>query len=195
MAKTVGIDQEKLDKATKIYRRDGMELNEAIEKLFDYTIKLNKFPIEDTSVDVKNIRRNTKINSEMCEEVWKQFIDAIVNDSFEFNYISKVIEANCGMSKGSAFIYLTILRNMCSGVVNTRNMKIEDLKFFMGKVKVDLDDDANANMVESLNESIKYWKEKIPGDYAKKVEKLVEEFHTSTYKMTASEILGKVEAG
>jgi len=192
--KTVGIDPELLSKATEIYKRDGMELNEALEKLFKFTIKLNKFPIEDSDANGKPIRRNTKINSEMCEEVWKQFINAIVNDSFEFNYISKVIEANCGMSKGSAFIYLTILRNMCSGVINTRNMKIEDLKFFMGKIKEDLDDDANANMVESLNESIKYWKDKIPGGYANKVQKLVEEFSTSTFKLSASEILGKVEA-
>ena len=78
------------------------------------------------------------------------------------------------------------------GEVNTRNMKIEDLKFFLAQIKENLDEDANGNATESLKKSIVYWDEKIKGDYAKKVAELLLEFsEQEPQKLTASEILGE----
>ena len=187
MDKTVGIDFELLQKATEIYAKEGYELNEALTKIFEYTIEVGKFPLDKTN---KTIRKNTRINRQMCEEVWKAFVDCIVNDSFDFNYRAKVLERDCGISKGSAFIYLTVIKNMCSGVMNTRNMKIDDLKFFMEKIKDELDDRANENMISSLKESIEYWKEKIPGSYAERVQELLGKENNDSGKLSASEILG-----
>ena len=184
----VEIDPGLLNKATLVYQKDGYTLNEAIKIFFQQSVDLGKMPL---GVD-KSIRKNTRITSKMCEEVWAQFIQSIVNDSFEFNYISKVVEKNCGMSNGSAFIYLTILKNLCSGVINTRNMKIEDLKFFLDKIKEDLDDRAINNTSISLKASIEYWKSKIPGNYAEKAQKLLEEFEgtSENFKYNVNDILG-----
>lgn len=193
MNKTIGIDQEILAKASEIFRREGRELNEALEEIFRYTIELNKFPIGNGMPETvaPTIRKNTKITKQMCEEIWKTFVDCIVNDSFDFNYRAKVLERDSGVSRGSAFIYLTVIKNMCSGVMNTRNMKIEDLKFFMNKVKEELDGRANENMIASLGESVGYWKEKLPGNYAEKVQNILEDFGgDSVGKLSASEILG-----
>jgi len=185
----VEIDSQLLSKATIVYEKDGYSLNEAIKLFFQKSVDLGKMPFYESE---SKIRKNTRITSKMCEEVWEQFIKAIVNDSFEFNYISKVVEKNCGMSNGSAFIYLTMLKNLCSGVINTRNMKIEDLKFFLSKIKEDLDDRAVANTITSLKESIEYWKSKIPGNYAEKAQKLLEEFDgiSDNFKYNVNDILG-----
>jgi len=189
----VEIDPSLLSSATEIYEKEGYSLNQAIKLFFQKSVELGRLPFPDTET---KIRKNTRITSKMCEEVWEQFIQAIVNDSFEFNYISKVVEQNCGMSNGSAFIYLTMLRNLCSGVINTRNMKIEDLKFFLDKIKEDLDDRAVANVETSLKESIEYWKVKIPGNYAEKAQKLLDAFNgtTESFKYNVSDILSSNNA-
>jgi len=186
----VEINPQLLSDATKIYEQEGLSLDEAIKLFFQKSVELGRIPF--SAGPHAKIRKNTRITSKMCEEVWEQFIQAVVNDSFEFNYISKVVEKNCGMSSGSAFIYLTMLRNLCSGVINTRNMKIEDLKFFLDKIKEDLDDRAVANVETSLKESIEYWKEKIPGNYAEKAQKLLEDFNgtSESFKYNVSDILG-----
>jgi len=123
----------------------------------------------------KSIRKNKKVTEEMCEKVWTEFLECVKNGKFEFSYASRKIEQDCGMSKGSAFIYLNIVKNLCSGQINTRNMKIEDLKFFANKIKDDLDERAVENAVNSLKQSIAYWREKIIGDYADKAQTVLNE--------------------
>ena len=74
------------------------------------------------------------------------------------------------MNQGSAFIYLTVLSNLVNGDPNTRVLKYKDLEYLMEKIKSELGENNYQKALKSLESSIPYWREKIPGSYADKVE-------------------------
>lgn len=131
---------------------------------------------EDTELEfVKSEpRQMIKITGEMCQSIWEEFRRSIASRNVNWQESAQRISAQTGMSRGSAFIYFTILNNLVSGAQNTRSLKMEDLEFFIGKIKTELPEQMFKAAISSLEASIPYWDEKVPGAFAEKVSKLVE---------------------
>ena len=117
------------------------------------------------------IRKSSAITRDMVDRVWEAFIR--YNKGLgEIKSLSNEVSKNTGMNRGSAHIYLTILSNLIKGEPNTRILKIEDLEYMLERIKSELGENAYRNAIQSLKQSIPYWREKIPGLFADKVEKL-----------------------
>jgi Na+-transporting NADH:ubiquinone oxidoreductase subunit NqrD len=82
-----------------------------------------------------------------------------------------------GMKRGSVFIYLIILSNLIKGEPNTLTMKFKDLQSLMGKIESQLGENVYRDAIHSLEQSISYWRKKIPGSFANKVEALCREYY------------------
>lgn len=142
---------------------------------------VNPFDDEPLEMDYKKNepRQMIKITSDMCQSIWKEFKTRIATKDLNLLESAQHISNQTGMSRGSAFIYFTILNNLVSGAQNTRSLKMEDLEFFVGKIKSELPEQMFRATIISLEASIPYWDEKVPGAFAKKVEKLVEKLKRS----------------
>lgn len=114
-------------------------------------------------------RSNNRITTEMVDEVWKAFL-MYLGGSGEINPLSVEVAAKTGMNRGSAFIYLTVLANLVKGDPNTRVLKYKDLEYLMGKIRAELGESKYQKAIKSLMASVPYWREKIPGSFADKVE-------------------------
>ena len=130
--------------------------SEDIDEIFDYESK-------------EVVRSNSRITSAMVEEIWRAFLRHI-DGSGEINQLSTEVSEKTGMNRGSAFIYLTVLANLVKGADNTRVLKFKDLEYLMGKIKTELGESKYQKAIQSLKISVPYWREKIPGTYADKVE-------------------------
>ncbi len=118
-------------------------------------------------------RQTIKITSDMCQAIWQEFKTRLASRNINWQESAQRISTQTGMSKGSAFIYFTILNNLVNGVQNTRSLKMEDLEFFIAKIGSELPAHMYKAAIVSLEASIPYWSEKIPGAFAEKVERLV----------------------
>ena len=145
------------------------------------TSAANPFSDETAEMDfVKNEpRQMIKITSDMCQSIWQEFKTRIASKEMNFQESAQRISAQTGMSRGSAFIYFTILNNLVNGLQNTRSLKMEDLEFFIGKIKSELPVQMYKAAIISLEASIPYWNEKVPGAFAEKVENLVDKLKRS----------------
>jgi antitoxin component of RelBE/YafQ-DinJ toxin-antitoxin module len=114
-------------------------------------------------------RSNSRITTAMVDEVWYAFLRH-VGGSGEINPLSTEVSTKTGMNRGSAFIYLTVLSNLVNGDPNTRVLKYRDLEYLMGKIKTELGESKYQKALKSLMASVPYWREKIPGAFADKVE-------------------------
>lgn len=114
-------------------------------------------------------RSNSKITTVMVDEVWHAFLRHI-EGSGEINPLSTEVSLNTGMNRGSAFIYLTVLSNLVNGDPNTRVLKYKDLEYLMAKIQSELGESKYQKALKSLMASVPYWREKIPGAFADKVE-------------------------
>jgi addiction module RelB/DinJ family antitoxin len=114
-------------------------------------------------------RSNNRITPVMVEEVWRAFLRHI-EGSGEINRLSTEVSEKTGMNRGSAFIYLTVLTNLVNGGPNTRVLKYRDLEYLMEKIKTELGESKYQKAVQSLKISVPYWREKISGSFADKVE-------------------------
>lgn len=114
-------------------------------------------------------RGNGRITTTMVDEVWQAFLRH-VRGFGEINQLSTEVSTKTGMNRGSAFIYLTILANLVNGDPNTRVLKFTDLEYLMGKIQIELGEGKYQNALNSLMASVPYWREKIPGVFADKVE-------------------------
>ena len=130
--------------------------SEDTEEIFDYESK-------------QSARSNNRITPAMVEEVWLAFLRH-VEGSGEINQLSTEVSEKTGMNRGSAFIYLTVLSNLVKGADNTRVLKFKDLEYLMGKIKTDLGESKYQKAIQSLKISVPYWREKVPGTFADKVE-------------------------
>ena len=135
-------------------------------------------PLDDEAADMEGtrneIRQMTKITSEMCQAIWQEFKTHITKRDINLLESAQRISAQTGMNKGSAFIYFTILNNLVNGAQNTRSLKMEDLEFFIGKIQTEMPGQMLKAAIISLEASIPYWDEKVPGAFADKVARLVE---------------------
>jgi len=114
-------------------------------------------------------RSNNRITPAMVEEVWRAFLRHI-EGSGEINRLSTEVSEKTGMNRGSAFIYLTVLANLVNGNPNTRVLKYKDLEYLMDRIKTELGESKYQKAIQSLKMSVPYWREKIPGSFADKVE-------------------------
>lgn len=138
------------------------------EKELDYSEGKQLHLTEERSC---KIRKSSAITRDMVDRVWEAFIR--YNKGLgEIKSLSNEVSKNTGMNRGSAHIYLTILSNLIKGEPNTRILKIEDLEYMLERIKSELGENAYRNAIQSLKQSIPYWREKIPGLFADKVEKL-----------------------
>lgn len=134
-------------------------------------LKLPETEITDDFEDESRVenRSNRKITPDMVDAVWHAFL-IYTGGSNEIKSLSTEVSIQTGMNQGSAFIYLTVLSNLVSGNPNTRVLKYKDLEYLMGKIKLELGEIKYQKALKSLGLSIEYWREKIPGSYADKVE-------------------------
>lgn len=161
----INLEKEIVEKADEILDSLGLTMNIALEIFIKNIIVTKSFPIELKQKNVnqpsviKTKRDIVKINEEMIQVVWNKFK---ILHSGQSNVIelSDEIEAEVGMNKGSAFIYLTILMNMTQGKLNSRNMKVKDFKFFLNKIKEQLGNEIFLKSIQSLKGSLHYWEEK-----------------------------------
>lgn len=114
-------------------------------------------------------RKQNVITREMVDEVWQAFTKHLKGLG-EIRELSVEVANSSGMNRGSAFIYLNILLKLVKGETHTRVLKMDDLEYFMGKIKTELGEVEFRNALRSLNQSIPYWREKVPGLFADKVE-------------------------
>ncbi|HHV50520.1 MAG TPA: hypothetical protein GXX54_02295 [Clostridiales bacterium] len=128
----------------------------------------------ETSDNWKVERKLNKITSGMCSFLWDEFKLHYNTDDSSFQETARYISEKTGMNRGSAFIYLNILWNLTKGELNKRNMKFEDLEFFINKIREELPEHALKSTIISLEKSIPYWEERISGYFAKKVGFLLE---------------------
>ena len=123
----------------------------------------------------KPARRSTgKITFEMVERVWRAFSAAHGTPSFDAQRLAEEVSGDTGMSRGSAFIYLVILDNLIAGKPNTRNMKMKDLEYYMGRIQEELGEPSFGNACESLRQSVEYWDKPQFGKFAENVQGYLE---------------------
>jgi addiction module RelB/DinJ family antitoxin len=114
-------------------------------------------------------RSNNKITPEMVEEVWQSFL-RYLDGASDIKLLSTELSKRTGINRGSAFIYLNILVNLVKGEPNTRTMKMIDLEYYMRKIRNELGESRYQAALKSLMSSVPYWREKLPGSFADKVE-------------------------
>jgi len=135
-------------------------------------------PTDDEPVEVEykksEPRQMGKITSDMCQSIWQEFKTHFTSRDMSLLESAQRISNQTGMNKGSAFIYFIILSNLVNGAQNTRSLKMEDLEFFIGKIKEELPAQMFKAAIASLEASIPYWNDKVPGSFAERVTKLVE---------------------
>lgn len=119
----------------------------------------------------KQAQRSTgKITFEMVECVWRAFSETHGTPGFDAQRLAEEISGDTGMSRGSAFIYLVILDNLVAGKPNTRNMKMKDLEYYMGRIQEELGEPSFGNACESLRQSVEYWDKPQFGKFAENVQ-------------------------
>lgn len=119
-------------------------------------------------------RQMNRITGEMCHSLWNEFKRRYSSGDRNLQEAAQLISNKTGMNRGSAFIYFTILNNLVDGVHNTRTLKYEDLEFFVDNIKTEFPENILKSTISSLEASIPYWNEKVPGSFADKVRRLVE---------------------
>lgn len=184
----IQIDNEILSEAENVLYSLGMDVEMAVS-IFLRRIALEKgLPLAMTGSVSKRVeqgltenfvesfddakvstRSNSRITTAMVDEVWQAFL-RYVGGSGEINPLSTEVSMKTGMNRGSAFIYLTVLVNLVNGDPNTRVLKYKDLEYLMGKIQAELGERKYQKALKSLVASVPYWREKIPGSYADKVE-------------------------
>ena len=166
----------------KLIKEQRVPFNLSVNQPLSVTIPVKGSPISNTVDDEateiefakSEPRQMIKITSDMCQSIWQEFKTRLATRDMNLLESAQRISTKTGMSKGSAFIYFTILNNLVSGAQNTRSLKMEDLEFFIGKIETELPEQMLKAAIISLEASIPYWDEKVPGSFAEKVAKLVE---------------------
>jgi addiction module RelB/DinJ family antitoxin len=161
----INLDKEIIEKANEILNAVGLNMDIALQIFINNIIVTKGFPIDLKQKDIvqnpetNNKRKIIKINEEMIQAVWDKF-KILSSGKSNVIELSDAIETEVRMSKGSAFIYLTILMNMIQGQKNTRNMKVKDFQFFLNKINKEMGQSIFLKSLQSLNDSIPYWEEK-----------------------------------
>jgi addiction module RelB/DinJ family antitoxin len=181
------IDEEVFKSASQVFESIGMDLQMAVNVFLRRTASEKAFPLSMVAPVAApeqsyatggrektqpTQRVNNSITQDMVEDVWHTFV-RLLRDNGEINRLSDETSKRTGMTRGSAFIYLCILNNLVNGEYNTRNMKVVDLEYYLNKIKAELGAQSFSNALSSLEQSIPYWRDKIPGAFADNVEALI----------------------
>jgi antitoxin component of RelBE/YafQ-DinJ toxin-antitoxin module len=183
----IQVDEAVLKEAQYVLHSIGMDVQiatnvllrrVAIERGFPMSMT-NPVPSQRTEVSLQEdfadenmyqTRSNSAITQEMVDEVWQAFL-RYHKGLCEISRLRDEVAERSGMNSGSAFIYLNILANLIKGEPNTRTLKMKDLEYFMSKIKSELQPDEYRNAIHSLKDSIPYWRKKLAGNFAERVEK------------------------
>lgn len=175
----VEVDEGVLREAATIFEAIGMDVPTAINVFLRRVIMERGLPMsmvappttpKRTPVDeFEPHRSNQKITRQMVDEVWAAFLRHL-REQIEIGRLADDVASNTGMNRSSAFIYLYILSNLVKGEYNKRALKFSDLEYLMKRIKTELGHQAFANAIESLRQSVPYWREKLSGSFADKVE-------------------------
>ena len=133
-------------------------------------------PVQESASAFTPKRQKKKITPQMCETVWQEFTRRFSQGNSNWSEAARVVAQACGMSQGSAFIYLNIISNLMKGTPNTRNLKIKDLTFFLEKIRMNYGAPALVKALSSLEHSLEYWGENIPGNFTENVSRLIQQF-------------------
>ena len=187
--KEINIDDVILTEAEKVLHSLGMDVEMAVS-IYLRRIALEKglpmtmtgpvsnrpepemtedFEDSDEDDSKASTRTNSRITTAMVDEVWRAYL-RLVEGAGEINPLSTEVSLKTGMNRGSAFTYLTVLANLVNGDHNTRVLKYKDIEYLMGKIKTELGENKYQKAIKSLMASVPYWREKIPGTFADKVE-------------------------
>ena len=179
---TFYIDQETAEKAECVFRSRGLSADLAIGMYFQRTAMLGRLPYDPTApidggnaggrTDSPTVEGYKAITPAMVEHLWDAFRANLSVERAALSVAADISRAT-GMNEGSAFMYLVILGNMVKGKPNTRSMKIADLAYYLGRIRDDLGEPAYSNAKKSLRESLAYWDEHSPGNFADKVRGLL----------------------
>lgn len=133
-----------------------------------------------TSINIKNSyatsRNNNEITEEMRDYIWKQFIENKNLSYSEYQILAREVNLKTGMNQGSAYIYFVILSCFMEGKFNTRTMKYADLYYYVKRILQDCTKSEFESTLKSLEQSIPYWSEHLQGNFAVKVQKLVNQY-------------------
>ncbi len=177
---TLSVTDELAKSAGRLFSSMGLTTELALTLFLQRSVAEGHMPFDPTSpvtsTEAANYmesvssssRQNGAITREMCEAVWTTFSQN-VGKSYDQRVAAERIEEQTGMNNGSAFIYLVFLSNLVQGRPNKRNMKMEDLEYFMGRIQEELDDRSHTNACASLRKSIPYWDRPAFGKLASRV--------------------------
>lgn len=191
----ISIEEDILKEAEKVLNLIGMDVQIAVsvflrrvamEKGLPMSMRVTTSSSGENDVSGENqeplsketfsqTRSNTTITREMVDEVWQAFTKYYKGLGEISSLIDEVVE-NMGMNRGSASIYMYVLRSLVQGEPNTRIIKITDLEYLLKKIQAELGEDELRSAIQSLRQSIPYWREKIQGLYADKVEVLCKKY-------------------
>ena len=183
----INVEESTLKEAERALHAIGMDVQiavnvflrrVAIEKGFPMSMtapassqKENNISQEDEVKENRyQTRSNNSITREMVDELWQAFL-RYHKGLGEISHLQDEVAKNSGMNRGSAFIYLNILANLIKGEPNTRTLKVKDLEYLMEKIKSELGPKEYQNAIQSLKDSIPYWRKKLAGLFAEHVEK------------------------
>jgi len=169
------IDEDIARKAEAIYFSTGIDTETALSIFMRRTVLENRLPIdmrmvvvEPTPPPMEEQIERVSITPHMVKFLWDAF-KVHRSSGGDIRNISNNIAKTTGMNSGSAFIYMVILSNLIAGKSNTRNMKMEDLEYYMDKIKSEYGDATFNKALDSLEQSVPYWRQKIPGRFADRV--------------------------
>jgi hypothetical protein len=172
------IDEDIARKAEAIYFSTGIDTETALSIFMRRTVLENRLPIDMCMVAVapapvtpppmEEQTERVSITPRMVEFLWDAF-KVHRSSGGDIRSISNDIAKTTGMNSGSAFIYMVILNNLIVGKPNKRQMKMKDLEYYMSKIKPEYGDKIFNKALDSLEQSVPYWRQEIPGRFADRV--------------------------
>ena len=189
----ISLDEQLLDKAGIILDDIGLDLQSAIgvflrrvvkESNINFLLQTRMSAVIETKSKEENMlkennalyRSNGEITEEMRDYVWKVFVSKKHLTCTEYQELSREVSAETGMNQGSAYIYFVILSSLIEGKSNTRTMKFADLVFYIKKILKECPKNEFEATLISLELSVPYWRERIPGKFGDKVQNLVNQY-------------------
>lgn len=178
----INVDDGTAAEAEAVFEALGIDMETAVRMFLKRAVVEQGLPlstsvanaIPDRAAPATGKRVNSVITRPMVEDIWRRFV-RYLDEGGDINAAAADAHQATGMNQGSAFIYLTILDNFVNGKHNTRNMKMADLRYYVERIREELDEQSYRNTIESLKASIPYWDKDAFGQFASKVQAFVDE--------------------
>lgn len=152
-------------------------------KLLQSNVNKDYGPVNDVGENymTKNLKtyyrkNNSVITEEMRDYIWTIFKENKYVTYTVYKELAKNVYQSTEMNEGSAYIYFIILSCFMEGKFNTRTMKFSDLEYYIKKILQECAKIEFKNTLISLESSIPYWEEHLNGNFAIKVQQLVNKY-------------------